>query len=138
APPGLRKKRPDIAFDANLPGDAWPGEIDQVVMAGNRITTEIVFFHAASRTALFCDLLQQIPRELLSGWRSGVARWDLVGGPEPQVPRKFRLAFTDRRAARQALARILAWNPEKVLMAHGTPVERDGEAYLRRAFGWLG
>jgi hypothetical protein len=24
-----------------------------------------------------------------------------------------------------------------VLMAHGTPVQKDAPAYLRRAFGWL-
>lgn len=140
APPGLRQKRQDIAFDADLgdaPDAAWAGEIDQVVMQGNVITTEVVFFHAASATVLFTDLLQQIPPKLLSGWRAMIARLDLMIGPEPAVPRKFRLAFTKRSAARVALARILAWPAEKVLMAHGTPVEKDARAFLRRAFGWL-
>lgn len=138
APPGLRKKRPDIAFDAEL-GSAhdWGGQIDQVAVQGNRITTEIVFFHAQSGTVLFTDLLQQIPPGLLSGWRAVVARLDLMTGPEPAVPRKFRFAFTDRRAAREAVARILAWPAEKVLIAHGTPVEQDAQAFLRRAFRWL-
>jgi hypothetical protein len=58
-------------------------------------------------------------------------------GPEPSVPRKFRMAFANRRAARDSLECILAWPAEKVLMAHGTPVETDARAYLRRAFGWL-
>jgi hypothetical protein len=53
------------------------------------------------------------------------------------VPRKFRVAFTNRRAARKSLDYILAWPTEKVLMAHGTPVEKNARAYLRRAFGWL-
>jgi hypothetical protein len=53
------------------------------------------------------------------------------------VPRKLRLAFVGRRKARAALERILGWPVEKVLMAHGTPVERDVPAFLRRAFGWL-
>lgn len=140
APPGLRKKRPDIAFDADLgeaPSAAWAGEIDQVVMHGNVITTEVVFFHVQSGTVLFTDLLQQIPRKLLSGWRAIVAKLDLMTGHEPSVPRKFRLAFTRRRAARAALARILAWPAERVLMAHGMPVQKDARAFLRRAFGWL-
>ena len=140
APPGLRKRRADIAFDADL-GDApnpdWAGRIDQVLMRGNVITTEAVFFHARSGTVLFTDLLQQIPSGLVSGWRAVIARLDLMVGPEPSVPRKFRLAFTDRRAAREAMQRILAWPAEKVLMAHGTPVENDAPAFLRRAFGWL-
>jgi hypothetical protein len=58
-------------------------------------------------------------------------------GPDPMVPRKFRLAFRDRAAARAALARIRAWPVERVLMAHGTPVTRDAGPFLDRAFAWL-
>jgi hypothetical protein len=86
---------------------------------------------------LFTGLIQQLPTNVLSGWRAIVAKLDLMLGPEPAVPRKFRFSFTNRRAARHSLERILAWPAEKVLMAHGTPVEKDARAYLRRAFGWL-
>jgi hypothetical protein len=140
APPGLRKKRKDIVFDADLgntPSPDWAGEIDQVLMQGNLITTEVVFFHVRSGTVLFTDLIQQLPVSLFSGWRGLVAKLDLMVGPEPSVPRKFRFAFTNRRAARDSLQRIFAWPAEKVLMAHGTPVEKDARAFLRRAFGWL-
>jgi hypothetical protein len=97
----------------------------------------VVFFHVKSGTVLFTDLIQQLPASLFSGWRALVAKLDLMVGPEPSVPRKFRVAFTNRRAARDALERIFAWPAEKVLMAHGTPVERDARTFLRRAFGWL-
>ena len=140
APPGLRDKRADIAFDADLgnaPSPDWAGQIDQVLMQGNRITTEVVFFHARSGTVLFTDLLQQLSKNSFSGWRAWVAKWDLMTGPEPAVPRKFRFAFTNRRAARDSLQRIFAWPAEKVLMAHGTPVEQDARGFLRRAFSWL-
>ena len=140
APPGLRKKRKDIIFDADLgraPSPDWVEEIDQVLMHGNLITTEVVFFHGKSSTVLFTDLIQQLPSNLISGWRAVVAKLDLMVGPEPSVPRKFRAAFTNRRAARDSLAYILAWPAEKVLMAHGTPVENDAREYLCRAFGWL-
>ena len=138
--PGLREKREDIAFDADLantPSPDWADDIDQVLMQGNRITTEVVFFHINSGTVLFADLIQQIPVNRLSGWRAIVARLDLMMGPEPSVPRKFRLAFTNRSGARDSLKRIFAWPAEMVLMAHGTPVEEDARAFLRRAFGWL-
>jgi Domain of unknown function (DUF4336) len=106
APPGLRKKRKDIAFDADLgnaPDPNWAREIDQVLMQGNLITTEVVFFHVKSGTVLFTDLIQQLPANSLSGWRALVAKLDLMTGPEPSVPRKFRVAFANRRAARDAL-----------------------------------
>jgi hypothetical protein len=140
APPRLRKKRKDIVFDADLgspPNPDWVEEIDQVLMHGNLITDEVVFFHRRSGTVLFADLIQQLPPNLNSGWRAVVAKLDFIVGPEPSVPRKFRAAFTNRRAARKSLEHILAWPAEKVLMAHGTPVEMDARTYLRRAFGWL-
>ena len=140
APPGLRKKRKDIVFDSDLgdaPNSGWVEEIDQVVMRGNLITAEVVFFHRNSGSVLFTDLIQQLPADMFSGWRAVVAKLDLMVGLEPSVPRKFRLAFTNRRAARDSLGRILAWPAKNVLMAHGTPVENDAPAFLRRAFKWL-
>jgi hypothetical protein len=139
-PPGLRARRKDIAFDGDL-GDAPPGEwaadVDQVVVRGNLITTEVVFFHRASRTVLFTDLIQHFRPAWFTGWRGVVARMDRMVGPEPQVPNKFRAAFVGRRAARAALRRILAWPAQRVLMAHAPPVEADGQAFIARAFGWL-
>ena len=140
APPGLRQKRQDIRFDADL-GDAvipaWAGQINQVMVQGNRITTEIVFFHRLSRTALFTDLLQQFPPGWFSGWRALVARLDLMVAGEPTVPRKFRVAFFDKPAACESLRQILSWPTDKVLIAHGTPVTEGGQALIRRAFRWL-
>lgn len=138
--PGLAERRPDLTFDAEL-GDApppeWSADLDQILMRGNRITTETVFFHRPSATVLFTDLLQQFPPGWFRGWRAIVARLDLMTEPEPSVPRKFRTAFTDRRAARASLERILEWPSDKVVMAHGRPVERDGRAFIGRAFRWL-
>jgi hypothetical protein len=140
APPGLRARRKDIAFDGDLgdaPDPAWAEAIDQVLVRGNAITTEAVFFHRASGAVLFTDLLQSFPPGWFRGWQAVVARLDHLDGNEPQVPQKFRVAFIDRRAARAALTRILAWPAAKVLMAHGTPVEQDAAAFLARAFAWL-
>jgi hypothetical protein len=39
--------------------------------------------------------------------------------------------------ARSALDRILSWQPEQVVMAHGIIVRNDGVGFIRRAFGWL-
>ena len=140
APAALREKRPDIRFDGDL-GDAplaeWKEDLDQVVMRGNRITTEVVFFHHPSRTALFTDLIQQFRPGWFKGWRALVARLDLMVATEPSVPRKFRIAFTDKQAARAAIERVLAWPAENVVMAHGVPVTKGGREFMRRAFAWL-
>lgn len=140
AAPGLPRKRRDIAFDHVLgaaPHPDWAGQVEQVPVPGNAITTEVVFFHTESRTALFADLLQCMAPAQYAGWRAMVARMDLMTGVAPQVPRKFRMAFTRRGAARAAVARILDWPAEKVLMAHGAPVTEGGKEALARAFRWL-
>jgi len=140
APPGLRKRRPDLSFDGDL-GDAsdpaWADEIDQVVVCGNAITSEVVFFHRRSRTAIFTDLIQNFPPGWFRGVRAVIAWLDLMTAPEPETPRKFRIAFLDRRAARAALRRILAWPTERVLMAHAPPVTADGQAFIAKRFRWL-
>ncbi len=140
APPGLRRRRRDIAFDGDLqdaPAPEWSQDIDQVMVRGNLITTEVVFFHRKSRTVLFTDLIQHFSPTWFTGWRAVVARLDLMAASEPQTPRKFRNAFVGRRAARAAIARILAWPAEKVLMAHAAPIEADGQAFIERTFRWL-
>lgn len=140
APPGLRKKRSDIAFDFDLdeqPHPAWASDIDQVFVGGNLITTEVVFFHRRSATVLFADLIQGFPADWFTGWRARVARLDLMVATEPAVPRKFRLAFANRSVARSAIDRIRGWPAERVLMAHGPPITADGQAFIQRAFQWL-
>ena len=140
AAPGLTPSVAGTTLDATL-GDradaAWEGVIDQVVLRGNRITTEVVFHHRPSGTVLITDWVQHIPAGFYSGWRALVARLDLMSAPAPEVPRKFRLATTDRAAARRGVERMLAWEGPNLVMAHGAPVLGAGDAALRRAFRWL-
>lgn len=55
---------------------------------------------SASRAALAAEFIEtallSIARRPFKGWRSLVAKLDLTTTPVPQVPRKFRIAFTDR------------------------------------------
>lgn len=140
AAPGLPEKRTDFVFDQVLSDGApaaWSGQIDQNVVRGNLITTEVVFFHRTSGTVIFTDLLQTFKPGWFTGWRAAIAWLDGMIGSVPQMPRKFRLAFTDRPAARASLGRILEWPIERVVMAHGEPVVSGGKAHVKRAFSWL-
>ena len=140
AAPGLTERVAGTGIDAVLGDDAhlaWAGTLDQVVVRGNRITTEVAFFHRPSATALMTDLVQQMPVGWFHGWRAVVARLDRMTAPEPSVPRKFRVATTDRATARAAVERILAWPVERLVMAHGTPIGTGGHEALVRAFAWL-
>lgn len=137
--PGLAAKRNDLRFDVTIDTtftSIWPEDIAHVII-DTRITSEVVVFHRPSGTVLFTDLLQQMPPNWYSGWRALIARMDLMTAPEPSVPRKFRMAIADRSAAKSALEQVLEWPIKQVVMAHGTPVTDDANAFLRRAFAWL-
>lgn len=140
AAPGLAAKRPDIRFDSELgdvPHPDWDGLMDQVVIQGNRITTEVAFFHRPSGTVLITDLIQQLPEGWFKGWRSWVARADLMTASRPSVPRKFRLAFANRQLARQAVDRVLSWPCRQLVCAHAPLVTSGGQEVLRQAFAFL-
>jgi hypothetical protein len=141
AAPGLRRRGDDLGRPVELgetPPPEWSAEIDQAPMRGNLITTEVLFFHRPSATLLVTDLIQHFAPTWFTGWRAVIAKLDLMSAPEPEVPRKFRVAFVDRSVARRGLERVLSWPIERVVMAHAKPVPAEGHAFVRRAFRWLG
>jgi hypothetical protein len=140
ASPGRARRRHELVFDAELgdaPQSAWAGEIDQVAFGGSMQMTEIVFFHRKSRAAIFADLIQNFAPDWFKGWRGFLAKRAGIVSPHAGAPGDWRLTFFNRKAARAALARVLAFEPERVIIAHGDLVERDGAAFIHRAFSWL-
>ncbi len=140
APPGLAQKRGELAFEAELGDEApaeWAAEIDQVVVGGSLAMTELLFFHRKSRTCLVGDLIQKHDTSEMKAWQRLLMRADGLVGPEGSTPREWRLSFLDRNRARQAIARALAWEPERLVIAHGACATSNGGAVLRRSLGWL-
>lgn len=140
APPGLSRRRRDLKFDAILSDRAesgWADEVDQVAMHGNVALTEIVFLHRASRTAIFGDTLQNFRPGWFKGWRGAVARWDGLVSPNYGAPRELRVTYWRRAQGRAALARVLEFAPERVIIAHGEMARENGAEFIRRGFRWL-
>ncbi len=144
-PESLAAKRQDLPFKEYLTGDAptaWAEEIAQAWFKGSPMMDEVVFFHRPSSTAILADLSENFSEEYLrehwSWWRRAVARlWGIVD-PKGHAPLEWRLSFIDRKPARAALEKMLAWKPVRVVMAHGVWRSEGGEAFLRQAFNWLG
>jgi len=140
ASPGLAQRKPELNFDAEL-GDAvdaaWGADIDQVVFRGSFALEEVVFFHRASRTAIVCDLVQRHAAEGMTGWKGLLMRLDGLVGEHGSTPREWRASFLRRRATRAARARVLAWEPERLVIAHGVCAQRDATAILGRALSWI-
>lgn len=141
AAPGLSQHRRDLAFDEKLQERApavWAGQIDQLFVQGSFALTEVAFFHRASRTALITDLIQQFPEGWFKGWRGWVAKRAGIVEPRAGAPIDLRATFTNRKALRQAVKRMLDWDAERLVMAHGKLVEHDATAFMRAAFAWVG
>ena len=135
--PGLDAKRSDLAWDRVL-GDAaepeWAGELQQVYFGARALENEVVFFHAASGTMICADAIFNLARHS-SPFTRLVAF--LLGNRKPGATWLERVMIRDRAAARAQIDRMLAWHPTRILIAHGPPIETDGEAVLRSAYAWL-
>ncbi len=141
ASPGLARRRRDLSFDGEL-GDAaepaWERDIDQLIFRGSFALEEVVFFHRASRSAIVTDLVQKFDPATQRGWRGLLMRLDGLVGPEGSTPRELRLTFWNRRAAREALRKMLGWNPQRLIIAHGQWVRENGREALARSLSWIG
>ena len=136
--PGLERKRPDLRVEAVLGDDApaeWRDEVAQVFFRGRPYENEVVFFHRASRTLVMCDLAfnfgprSPAPTRLLMRLLRSYGRL----APSTLDP----LLIRDRRAARESLERILAWDFDRIIVAHGDVLESGGHETLRRGYAWL-
>lgn len=140
APPGLAKRRRDLHFDAGLTDEAdlaWAEEIDQVIFRGSFAMEEVVFFHRASRTAILCDLVQRHDPMRMKGLKGLMMRLDGLVGEHGSTPREWRASFLRRGPARRARTEVLAWEPERLLIAHGACARENAAQILASALAWI-
>ncbi len=145
AAPGLRDRHAvrtsGVRLDADLSEAApvaWAGEIDQVVVPGGLGFREVAFLHRPTRTLVLTDLIDNLEGDRLPLHTRVLA--GLVGAlaPHGRAPIYLRaIVNLRRRDAAAAAARMLAWEPARVIFAHGRWFDRDGAAQLRRALDWL-
>ena len=119
------------------PDPAWAADIDQVVFRGSLAMEEVVFFHRASRTAIVCDLIQRHPEAAMTGWKGMLMRLDSLVGEQGSTPREWRASFLRRGPSRAARQKVLGWEAERLLIAHGECAQTDATAIIARALSWI-
>ena len=143
AAPELRKRAQvrasGIRLDRDLtetPPPDWAAEIEHAIVPGGLGFREVAFFHRPSRTLLLTDLIQNLePAKLPLATRLFAT---LTGARNGTTPRHLRLVLRPRRAeAAEAVRRMIAWAPERVIFTHGSFFRRDGTRQLARAMAWL-
>jgi hypothetical protein len=137
--PGLEKKRPGLPPHTNLDDRSeagWAEHIDQIFFRAFPPLNEVQFFHRQSHTLIVSDLLFNIRR--VDSWWSKVAL-ALDGGLDvPAVPRSFKLYLRFRKAECRALVdRILQWDFDRIVMAHGAPIATDARCAFEHAWSFV-
>ncbi|MEO8900251.1 MAG: DUF4336 domain-containing protein [Polyangiaceae bacterium] len=137
---GLEAKRKDLHFDELLgdePAAFWAGQMDQVVI-GNRLMREVEFFHRASRSLIATDLVENFRAETLGTnvvLRALMRVLGMWGHPRPAP--ELRWFTRDRDSARLALDRLLDWDFDLAIIAHGELLDHEPKQAIREAWRWV-
>jgi len=141
---GLAEKRPDLKFDGLLDQPGSLGEalsylpvqgFAALLPQGFCQANETVFLHHPSRTLIVTDLAFNFDATL--GFETQLAARAL-GCYEKLRPTLFEKWGTKDKAGVEASIReILRWDFDRVVLTHGSVVERGGKAALREGYEWF-
>jgi hypothetical protein len=134
--PGLTQRVPGLPRAFELSDDlapAWRDALPYVVLGPHRGLSEVLFFHARSRTLILTDVASNVV-QLRGAYERLLAR---ASG----LPRGFgtsrnarQLLLRDRESARKALRAAAGWPFERIVVAHGAVLERDAQRAFAAAF----
>ena len=145
APPGLAAKQPDLKIDRVFTQDPieFDSELEFVRFEGFRvfmppqvkIINEIVFYHPASKTLIITDSAFNFDRSF--PLTTQLAARVLGSYLELKPYLLDKIASHDKQKLKQSIDKILAWDFQRVIMAHGTIVEHEAKARLSAGYQWL-
>lgn len=136
APPALARKRRDLKID-RVHGDGAEVDnfLEELPVCGFRLE-ESTLFHRPSQTLVVTDLVHQIghpAHRWTKIYASTMGFYDRVA-----ISAAIRFtAFSDAKAARESLDKILQQPTQRIIVGHGTPIASEPSAQLEAAFNWL-
>ena len=145
APPGLAAKQPDLKIDRVFTQDPieFNSELEFVRFEGFRvfmppqvkIINEIVFYHPASKTLIITDSAFNFDRSFPLTTQLAAK---VLGSYQELKPYLLdKIASHDKQKLKQSIDKILTWDFQRVIMAHGTIVEHEAKAQLSAGYQWL-
>ncbi len=136
-----RRARLPLKIDETLseqsPPD-WCNVLDQCIVPGS-LLSEADFFHRPSKTLILTDLIENFE---VARVRSPLLRWAIkafgVADPDGKAPIDMQWSFVGhRKSVRAAAQRMISWEPEQIIIAHGRCYHTQAVDELRRAFRWV-
>lgn len=121
----------------DTPPPEWADDFEQLEFKGNRLLSEVLFYHKKSHTVIINDLIQMNKKVKGKPLTNFIFRIAGVLYPNGGVSRDLRMSFTDRDLARESLETLLSWDFDKLIIAHGDCIETDAKSFVEEKFRWL-
>ena len=136
---GLKEKRPHLSIDRLIQPDGtdlWC-EIDATFFAGLKTLglngfdsfNEWVFFHIASRTLIVTDVAFRYDESFPFVERLAARILGCYKTLSPSVLE--RIATKDTASIKASVEKVLSWDFERVIVAHGNMLEKGGKQAFR-------
>jgi len=132
-PPGLAEKVPDLGPVHVFGEDPWPhaDQLEFVLIEGAPKRNEVVFFHKTSRTIYTADLFFNIREP--EGFLTPLTFRMMGIYKRFAAAKMWRRWVSDRTAFQRSIEQVLAWDFERIVVAHGAAVERNAHIQFEAA-----
>lgn len=137
--PAFLKRQRKALIDRELDAHArpkWFAEMPHITVPGLLTFDESLFYHIPTRTLIVADLLMNAritsdapPFTKFGYWLFG------LNGRLKMFPVLVWFGQTRRAAIRTAVQQILKWNPDRLIVGHGTPIREGAATHIRAAIG---
>ncbi len=135
APAELAKKVGGLAFDPLPASGVLEGGLRVARIEGAPSLMEHVFLHEPSQSLVVSDLMFNVHASSSFGLRLFLR---VVGAwKKTAQSRVWRFLVKDRAAAARSASEILAWDFNRVIVAHGDVVENDPREQARQSLRWM-
>lgn len=116
----------------------WFEEMPYVTLSGLLTFDESLFYHESTQTLIVADFLMNgsMTGEIPAMTRLGY-RFFGLDGTLKVFPILRWFGLTTRGSMRLVARQIIRWAPERLVVGHGTPIERDATRCLQGALAWL-
>lgn len=145
APIGIETKQPNLEIALTFERDLidFNDELEYIPFHGFQVfippkiaqMNEIVFFHPDSKTLIITDSAFNFDRNFSPITQLATR---IIGSNRSLKPSWLeKIATQDKETTRKAMDKILAWDFQQVIMAHGNIVSENAKEKLIAGYQWL-
>jgi Domain of unknown function (DUF4336) len=140
--PNFDSKIPNISVDKVISDDEGSilNQVDYLLfdgfqvfeLSGPSILNEFVFFHQKSRTLILTDTAFHFDGQFSFKTQLAAKLLGVYGKLSPSPLEK--LAIKEKAKVKKSVQKILRWDFNRVIMAHGSLIEDDGKRKLKEGY----